>query len=130
MHVAQQRIRQQADKHWSKRTFQIDDWVFLKLHPNQQISVSKTHCPKLAPRYYGPFRVIVRVGPVTYTLDLHPQSRIYPTLHVSLLKPKLGAHKVASATLPLVSSDGSFLWFPEQILQCGMFKHANKAVTR
>ncbi|XP_050104805.1 uncharacterized protein LOC126584490 [Malus sylvestris] len=112
--VAQQRMCQQADKHRLERTFQI---------------VSKNHCPKLAPHYYEPFQVVTRVGSIAYTLDLPPQSRIHPTFHVSLLKPKLDAHTVASATLPQVTSDGSLLWFPERILQRGMFKRANKAVT-
>nr|XP_028959268.1 uncharacterized protein LOC114825093 [Malus domestica] len=130
MLIAQQRMRQQADKHQSERIFQIGDWVFLKLHPYRQTSVSKTHCPILALHYYGPFQVVARVGLVTYTLALPPQSRIHPTFHVSLLKPQVGAHTITSATLPQVSSDGSFMWFPEHILQRGMIKRANIAVTR
>lgn len=32
--------------------------------------------------------------------------------------------------LPRVAADGTFLWFAEMILQRGMFKRHNKAVTR
>ncbi|KAM1610341.1 hypothetical protein ACFXTN_020752 [Malus domestica] len=123
-------MHQQEDKYRSERTFHIGDWVFLKLHPYRQLSVSKTHYSKLTPRYYGPFQVLARVGQVAYTLVLFPQSRIQPTFHVSLLKPKLGAHTVVSSTLSSVSTDGAFTWFPEAVLQRGMFKHANKVVTR
>ncbi|XP_050117661.1 uncharacterized protein LOC126595396 [Malus sylvestris] len=96
IHITQNRIRQQVDKHHSERTF----------------------------------HVLTRVGPVAYTLDLPPQSRIHPNFHISLLKPKLGSHIVASPTLPLVAADGTFLWFPEMILQHGMFKRSNQAITR
>ncbi|KAM1946460.1 hypothetical protein ACFX13_001313 [Malus domestica] len=130
LQLAQHRMRQHADKHRSERTFTIGDWVFLKLQPYRQTSVSKIHCPKLAPRYYGPFQVRARVGNVAYTLDLPSPSRIHPTFHVSLLKPKIGDHQVASPTLPPLSSDGVFLWSLEKILQRGMFKHENRAVTR
>ncbi|XP_068328129.1 uncharacterized protein [Pyrus communis] len=126
MQLAQHRMRQQADKHRSKRTFRVGDLIFLKLRPYRQTSVFKTHCPKLVPRYYGPFQVIARVDQVAYTMDLPTQSCIHPTFHVSLLKPKLGTNVVASATLPSISSDGLFLWFPERILQHGMFKCDNK----
>ncbi|KAM1923972.1 hypothetical protein ACFX15_021810 [Malus domestica] len=77
-----------------------------------------------------PFKCWLCVGQVAYTLVLFPQSCIQPTFHVSLLKPKLGAHTVVSSTLSSVSTDGAFTWFPEAVLQRGMFKHANKVVTR
>ncbi|KAM2479464.1 hypothetical protein PS1_003202 [Malus domestica] len=129
LQLTQHRICQQADQHRSERSFQIGDWVFLKLQPYRQTSVSQNHCPKLAPRYYGPFQGLARVGHVAYTLALPPHSRIHPTFHVSLLKPKIGVHTVASPTLPPVAADGTVLWFPETTLQHGMFKRANRPVT-
>ncbi|XP_048434595.1 uncharacterized protein LOC125474673 [Pyrus x bretschneideri] len=129
-HLAQHRMRQQANKHCSDRTFSVGDWVFLKLQPYRQTSVSKTHCPKLAHRYYGQFKVLPRVGQVAYTLDMPPHSRIHPTFHVSLLKPKVGAHTVASPILPPISSDGASIWNPEKILQREMFKQDNHAINR
>jgi len=31
--IAQNRMKQQADKHHSEREFDVGDWVFLRLHP-------------------------------------------------------------------------------------------------
>lgn len=47
----------------------------------------KLPCRKLSPRFVGPFKVIRRVNPVTYTLQLPANYRVSPSFHVSLLRP-------------------------------------------
>jgi hypothetical protein len=42
---------------------------------------------KLTPRFIGPFKILQRVGPVAYKVDLPPQlARVHDVFHVSLLR--------------------------------------------
>ncbi|KAA8530919.1 hypothetical protein F0562_005622 [Nyssa sinensis] len=61
---SQQRMKQQADKHRSKRVFAVGDWVYLKLQPFKQVSLALRKNVKLAPKYFGPFQILQKLGPV------------------------------------------------------------------
>lgn len=39
---------------------------------------------KLAPRYYGPFKVIHEINPISFRLELPDHWRIHNAFHVSL----------------------------------------------
>ena len=62
--VAQARMKQQSDLHRTKREFHIGDWVYLRLQPYKQQSVAYRASHKLSPRFFGPFKILQRVGPV------------------------------------------------------------------
>ena len=73
-----------------ERFFTVGDWVYLRLQPCKQTSVHNKKLGKLAPRYYGPFKVLQKIGEVSYKLDLPLGSLIHLVFNVSNLKAKLG----------------------------------------
>lgn len=77
LHRVQQKMKLHADKHRSFRAFCVGDWVFLKLQPYVQKSVSTRACHKLSFKYYGPFQVLDKIGTVAYKLQLPEYSAIH-----------------------------------------------------
>ena len=83
---AQERMKKQADKHRSEKVFQVGDSVLLKLQPYAQSSIVNRPCPKLAFKYFGPFKIATRIGAVAYRLILPEGCQVHPVFHVSQLK--------------------------------------------
>lgn len=73
------------------REFNVGDWVYLPLQSYRQTNIKLRTNFKLSPRFYGPFKILQRNGPVAYKLELPTRSRIHPVFHVSVLKKKLGS---------------------------------------
>jgi hypothetical protein len=96
---AQDYMKRQADKGRSKRDFSVGDKVFLKLQPYIQSSLMRRANHKLSFRFFGPYKIIEKIGSVAYRLELPTTSSIHPIFHVSQLKLSPGDQQVSS-TLP------------------------------
>ncbi|PNX73902.1 transposon Ty3 gag-pol polyprotein, partial [Trifolium pratense] len=102
---AQERMKTLADNHRRDVSFEVNSYVHVKLQPYRQSSVSGVKYNKLQKRYFGPFRVLERIGQVAYKLELPSHSKIHNVFHCSLLKPYLGPIPPDAPILPNDSVD-------------------------
>lgn len=109
--------------------FEVGDWVYYKIHPYKQSTVSSHSFHKLAAKYYGSFKILRKVGPVAYTLCFPDSVKIHPSVHVSLLKRcfALPTHvslpSVIDIAHPLCPN-------PKSILETRMVKKGGKVVAQ
>ena len=115
--VAKERMKFYADKHRVTRSFQLGDWVYLRLQPYKHRTLAYKGKWKLSPRQFGPFQVAKQIGQVSYKLALPLESKVHPIFHVSYLKLKLGKHVTPLSTLPLVDDTTQLCSEPIAVLQ-------------
>nr|GEU94118.1 putative reverse transcriptase domain-containing protein [Tanacetum cinerariifolium] len=84
--TARSRQKSYVDKRRNPLEFEVGDMVFLKVLAWKG-AVRFEKCGKLSPCYIGPFKIVARVGPVAYTLQLPKELKgIHSTFYVSNLK--------------------------------------------
>ncbi|WVZ14092.1 hypothetical protein V8G54_011658 [Vigna mungo] len=103
---AQSRMKKQADSKRREVVFEEGTWVSISGH--------KYH--KLAKRFYGPYKVIERIGPVAYRLELPSSSKIHNVFHCSMLKHHEGPIPTQFDLLPPDLVDSSPLITPLAVL--------------
>nr|GEZ72771.1 putative reverse transcriptase domain-containing protein [Tanacetum cinerariifolium] len=86
LQAARDRQKSYADVRCKPLEFQVGDKVMLKVSPWKGV-VRFGKRGKLNPHYIGPFKVLAKVGTITYRLELPKQlSRVHSTFRVSNLK--------------------------------------------
>ncbi|GKD15633.1 putative reverse transcriptase domain-containing protein, partial [Tanacetum coccineum] len=84
--TAYSRQKSYADRRTKPLEFEVGYMVLLKVS-SWKGAVRFGKRKKLSPRYIGPFKILARVGPLAYTLELPEELKgIHSTFHVSNLK--------------------------------------------
>ena len=90
-----------ADVQRKELEFEVDDMVFLKVAPWKGMFRFQKR-EKLNLRYIGPFRIIERIGLVSYRLELPSElSRIHNVFHVSMLRKYVSDPSYVLETPPI-----------------------------
>jgi hypothetical protein len=128
--MAQNRMKQQADQHRSERSFEVGDWVFLRLQPYKQMSLKQAKKDnKLSPKYYGPYKVLQKIGTMAYKLELPASSRVHPVFHVSCLKKVIGDKIPVQTILPELDEEGKMILEPEAITDTRIRQLRNRSIS-
>jgi hypothetical protein len=75
-----------ANKTWRAEEYEVGDHVLLSTRffkPPADVARGR----KLAPKYAGPYKIVKKVSPVAYELQLPPGTNAHPVFHASLLRP-------------------------------------------
>jgi hypothetical protein len=116
--TAQSRQRSYADTRKRELSFEVGDFVYLKVSPIRGIKRFGVK-GKLAPRYIGPYQIQARRGEVAYQLSLPESlSAVHDVFHVSQLKKCLRVPEEQLPTEDLeVQEDLTYIEKPTQILE-------------
>ncbi|GJR67151.1 putative reverse transcriptase domain-containing protein [Tanacetum coccineum] len=108
------RQKSYADVRRKPLTFQVGDKVMLKVSPWKGVIRSGKR-GKLNPCYIRPFKIIAKVGTVSYRLELPEKlSRVHSTFHVSKLK-KYMANKPLAIPLDEIQVDDKIHFIEEPV---------------
>ena len=102
---AQNRLKQQADKHRSNRQFEVGELVYVKLQPYCQTTIAHRKCLELSAIFFGPYKILEKVREVAYKLELPARVRVHLVFHVSQLKKHVRLDQ-AQSQLPLLDETG------------------------
>ena len=127
---SQSRMKRFADTKRTDLSFQVGDYVFVKLQPYRQISLKLQRNHKLGLRYFGPFKILEKIGNVAYHLQLPPDARIHSVFHVSFLKPCTGDPLSEYIPLPLLTTPEGPIIQPLDIINSRKVLVGNNWVTQ
>ena len=91
--------------------------VLVKLQPCKQHSAALRKNHKLGMRFFGPFKILARVGAVAYMLELPAEARIHNVFHVSQLMLFKGTPGEQYLALPLTTTESGPIIMPSKLLQ-------------
>ena len=81
---------------------------------------------KLSPKYYGPYKVLQKIGTMAYKLELPTSSRVHPIFHVSCLKKVIGDKLPVQVIFPKLEEEGKIILELEAITKTRIMRLRNR----
>jgi hypothetical protein len=128
--LAQEIMKKYADKKRTERELVVGDMAYIKMQHYRHSSLGIHKSIKLHSRYYGPFKVLQKVGQVAYKLLLPEDYHIHLVSHISHLKKHIGSKVIPQANLPLTDPDGNIKMFLKKLLERRMIPRNNEPVVQ
>jgi hypothetical protein len=102
LRAMQSRQKSYADHRRRELSFEVGDFVYLKVSPMRGLSRFMVR-GKLTSKFIGPFKILEKRGEIAYQLELPPQlSDVHDIFHVSQLKKCL---RVPEEQIPMEGLD-------------------------
>jgi hypothetical protein len=114
---AQQQYKFFYDRKHHEVSFDVGQWVWLRLIHRPLASLDVRGRSKLGPKFYGPFRIREKIGEVAYKLQLPAGAKLHDVFHVGLLKLFKGEPPAETAALPPIRH-GRACAEPEMVRRC------------
>jgi hypothetical protein len=95
-------VKNAHDEHHKQLDFIVDGWVWLCLNQGVAASVRDNLPSKLAPKYFGPYKVLQCIGEVAYKVQLPNRVCIHDVFHVTFLKKFEGSAPTEVPLLPAI----------------------------
>jgi hypothetical protein len=130
LQLAQEMMKKYANQKRSERQHAVGDMAYLKLQPYRHNTLGIHKALKLHSKYYGPFKVLQKIGQVAYKLLLPADCSIHHVFHVSQLKKHIGTKVVPQADLPLTDPEGNIQVQPESLMQRCLKPRNNEPVVQ
>ncbi|XP_070017292.1 uncharacterized protein [Nicotiana sylvestris] len=83
---AAKKMKKLVDRKRHPTDYRIEDMVMVKFNPRQFKALWGIH-QNLIRKYARPFKIVAKVGRISYKLDMPSYPKIYPVFHASMLKP-------------------------------------------
>ena len=74
---------------------------------------------KLSPKYYGPYKVLQKIGTMACKLELPTSSQVHPVFHFSCLKKVIEEKLLVQTILPEIDEEGKTILELEEVTETG-----------
>ena len=84
---------------------------------------------KLSPNYYGPYKVLQKIGTMAYKLELPSSSRVHLVFHVSCLKKVIGENLPVQTIFPELDEELKIILEPKAVTETRTRQLRNRSIS-